>query len=166
MPELYITSDQHIGDPIMLKYRSRFRNIAEHDFATWGLLDQVAADDIVIFLGDSFLIPESLEKLAMYPFQKMLIPGNHEFEKGVTIEMLNKTFNEIQGSYRFGNYWLTHIPMHPDTLGGRFNIHGHIHSKTKLSRDERYINVTPEATGYRLISFTEILNNTYHPWTY
>lgn len=166
MPELYITSDQHVDDPIMLKYRPHFRNIAAHNNSTWYLLDQVQKDDVVCFLGDSFLSPDSLNKLAKYPFQKMLVLGNHEFEKGATFEMVSKVFDEIHGSYRLGNYWLTHIPMHPDVLGGRTNIHGHIHLKTKLARDDRYINVSPEATNYRLIGFSDIQSGSYKPWSY
>jgi len=165
MPEVYVSSDNHVGDPVILKYRPRFRNIREHDNATWGLLDQVKDEDIGIFLGDSFLTPDSVERLKKYKFQKVLIIGNHEFDHGVTLPMLMEAFDEVHASFRLGRYWLTHIPMHPETLGGRYNIHGHIHNRSKLDRDTRYINVSMEATGYRLITLNEIDNDTYQPWS-
>lgn len=164
MRKVFITSDNHVDDPTIVKYRPECGNIRHHNNITWGLLDQVPEGSLVIFLGDCFLSPASILKLMKYKFQKVLIMGNHELEHGVTMGMLQDAFTEIHASYRLGNWWLTHIPMHPLTLGQRRNIHGHIHKRSKLDRDDRYVNVTLEATRYRLIEFSEIESGEYVPW--
>lgn len=163
MSEYYFSGCNHVGDPIMLKYRPQFRSQRAHDAATWGLLDQVQDDDVVIFMGDNFLTPESVERLAKYKFKKALILGNHEFDKGVTLTMLASVMDEIHGCLKLGNFWLTHIPMHPKSIGpGMRNIHSHMHREG--IQDDRYINVSMEATSYRLIGLQDILQGLYVPF--
>lgn len=163
-PQIYFVGDNHIGDKIMLKYRPYFKTMKDHNNATWGLLDQVTAEDVVCFMGDNFLTPESLERLATYPFKKIQLLGNHEFEKGVTIHQLAKVMDEIHGCLKWEEFWLSHLPVHKRVLGpGMFNIHGHFHENA-ISMDKRYINVSMEATYFRLISLEDIRTGAYTPF--
>ncbi len=159
----YICSDNHCDDEGILKYRPQFRSLREHDDATWALLDQVKPEDQVIFLGDSMLARKSLDKLATYKFKKILIPGNHEFDRGLTMHDLVRVYDGVHAMFKHQNYWLTHIPMHARALGPRdFNIHGHLHRESLY--DKRYINVTLEATNYSLMTFEEIISPNYIPF--
>lgn len=163
MSEFYFIGDNHVGDKGMLKYRPYFKNQWEHDSVTWNLLDQVPDDAVVVFLGDNFLTLKALARLAKYKFYKVQVLGNHEFEQGVTIHHLAQAMDEIHGCYKNSEFWLTHVPMHPKAIGkGMFNIHGHMH--TQSIGDPRYINVSMEATGYRLISLTDIRTGQYVPF--
>ncbi len=161
--ETYICSDNHCSDEGILKYRPQFRSLAEHDSATWCLLDQVKDEDQVIFLGDSMLARPSLDKLATYKFEKVLIVGNHEFDRGLTMRDLVEVYDSVHAMFKYQNYWLTHIPMHARSLGPRdFNIHGHLHRESLF--DKRFINVTLEATNYSLMTFNEVISPNYKPF--
>jgi calcineurin-like phosphoesterase family protein len=52
--------------------------------------------------------------------------------------------------------WLTHAPVHPDELRGKFNVHGHVHTATLP--DARYLNVSCENVGYKPIELHKIRN--------
>lgn len=163
--DVYVTGCNHVNDKIMLKYRPQFSTMAEHDDATWGLLDQVPEDNAVIFLGDNFLSPESLERLKQYKFYKIHVLGNHDLQNGVNIKMITDVMDEVHGSIKADGIWFSHIPMHKHALGhGYINIHAHMHTDTLY--DNRYVNVSMEATNYRLISVDEILNGKYVPFSF
>lgn len=163
--DVYVTGCNHVNDKIMLKYRPQFSTMAEHDDATWGLLDQVPEDKAVIFLGDNFLSPESLERLKQYKFYKIHVLGNHDLQNGVNIKMITDVMDEVHGSIKADGIWFSHIPMHKHALGhGYINIHAHMHTDTLY--DNRYVNVSMEATNYRLISVDEILNGKYVPFSF
>lgn len=159
---IYITADNHIDDIPMLKYRPWFKNIREHNEATWNLLDQLKPDDQFICLGDGFLTRGALDKLSDYPFKKALIPGNHEFDYGLTMKDYAQVFDDISGPNKQGNIWLTHIPMHPSFLKRRRNIHGHGHRDVCLG--DQYINVSLEGTRFNLLSLEEIVDPTFRPF--
>ncbi len=163
--DVYVTGCNHVNDKIMLKYRPQFSTMAEHDDATWGLLDQVPEDKAVIFLGDNFLSPESLGRLKQYKFYKIHVLGNHDLQNGVDIKMITDVMDEVHGSIKADGIWFSHIPMHKQALShGHINIHAHMHTATLY--DDRYVNVSMEATNYRLISVDEILNGKYVPFSF
>lgn len=163
--DVYVTGCNHVNDKIMLKYRPQFSTMEEHDNETWGLLDQVPEDKIVIFLGDNFLSPESLIRLKQYKFYKVHVLGNHDLQNGVNIKMITDVMDEVHGSIKMDGIWFSHIPMHKHALGhGYINIHAHMHTDTLY--DDRYVNVSMEATNYRLFSVDEILNGRYVPFSF
>lgn len=163
--DVYVTGCNHVSDEIMLKYRPRFSTMEKHDNATWGLLDQVPEDKIVIFLGDNFLTPESLARLKQYKFYKVHVLGNHDLQNGVDIKMIVDVMDEVHGSIKMDGIWFSHIPMHKHALGhGYINVHAHMH--TDGLYDDRYVNVSMEATNYRLISVDEILDGKYVPFSF
>ena len=62
-------------------------------------------------------------------------------------------FDDVMGGFSYKGVWLTHIPIHPDELRGRPNIHGHTHNH--IINDNRYLNVCMEQINYRPLEFTE-----------
>ena len=102
---------------------------------------------------------------------KRLVLGNHDhFPVGVYVDA---GFEKVRGCWGgFEGFMLTHIPVHPDSLGrGKVNIHGHIHERVVMrdvavetgigmfmerAPDPRYINVCVEQIDYRPVSLDEL----------
>lgn len=157
----YFIADLHIGDPSALKYRPQFVSLGYHDEFMLNLLANLKPNDEVDFVGDCFVKPYVLPILAKMPFKKRLILGNHDLQKGIKWTDFVGVVDDIQGGYNWPGhpFWITHIPCHPDHLRGRLNIHGHLHDT--IIPDIRFINVSVEATGYRLVDHEEILDGSY-----
>ena len=101
--------------------------------------------------------------------KKILIGGNHDIRSDYKI--LKNYFEAILGCEMYKGFILTHIPIHPSELEGRFrgNIHGHIHnnviSKPSWSsitntpttiKDTNYINVSCEQINLTPVSLKEL----------
>jgi calcineurin-like phosphoesterase family protein len=91
---------------------------------------------------------------------KRLLLGNHDMDK---VENYLKWFEKIYSCRVIDRLLLTHIPVHPESLG-RFaaNVHGHTHHVTfpPVMKDERmvpYVNVCVEKVDYRPIHFDEVM---------
>lgn len=144
MSKKYIISDLHLGHKNILKYSGSLRGGTtweEHD--AW-IINQwnsvVKKDDLVYILGDVAMNVESLDKVKRLKGMKNLIRGNHDVQSTPTYL---KYFNNIFGllSYK-GVFWMSHAPIHPNELRGRFNLHGHVHQNS--IQDDRYINCCVE----------------------
>jgi calcineurin-like phosphoesterase family protein len=155
MPELWISSDPHLGhggrddkSGILSFLREDgtplrdFETIQEHDEY---LIERhnavVRPQDKWYCLGDVVMNPRKLSIIARFNGHKRLVLGNHD-EAGAA-EYL-KYFDELYSIRVLDKYLFTHIPIHPESLG-RFkaNIHGHIHHQP--SPGPRYFNVSMEA---------------------
>jgi calcineurin-like phosphoesterase family protein len=112
--------------------------------------------------GDMFFTRESLYKLRKFPFRKILIIGNHCTDHEPDIRDLVECFDDIHESKKRGKFLITHSPRHPAALRGRFNVHAHMHET--IIRDPRYINISLEATGFRLVDFEEIRTGEYRTY--
>lgn len=104
--------------------------------------------------GDMFFTRESLYKLKKFPFKKILVIGNHCTDHEPDARDLVEVYDDVVESKKRGQFLITHSPRHPIALRGKINVHAHMHET--IIQDERYINVSLESTGYRLVDFEEI----------
>lgn len=120
--------------------------------------ETVRPTDKVYHLGDVVINRKYLPILDRLNGDKVLVKGNHDIFK---LEDYTKYFRDIRGSHKMGEYILTHIPLHPDSLarwcGG--NFHGHLHTNRVLDMfdeiDPRYFNVSVEQIGFKPILFED-----------
>jgi calcineurin-like phosphoesterase family protein len=82
---------------------------------------------------------------------KHLILGNHD---EFAIDEYFKVFNKVHGFVKYKGCWLSHAPIHPNSLRGKINIHGHMHSNAL--DDSRYICVSVEKCNGIPITFDAI----------
>jgi calcineurin-like phosphoesterase family protein len=144
----WFISDLHFGHANILKYSGAYRGgttSAEHD--AW-LIDQINSvvkkNDLLYILGDVAMDREGLKLMKKIKAgNRILVRGNHDIYE--TKEYL-EYFSQVHGmiSYK-GTFWLTHAPIHPAELRGRYNIHGHVHQNS-IPDDPRYINACVEMT--------------------
>jgi calcineurin-like phosphoesterase family protein len=180
MRDKWLISDLHLGHANILnfiiegekKLRPGFASLDEmHQciFDRWN--DTVKQGDKVYVLGDVAFNQVGLTamlEMAKLPGRKRLVLGNHD---AFQIEHYRKVFAEIYGFRRLEQFWLSHAPVHPDTIGERAagNIHGHLHSyevkddylklalgSTRDIIDHRYFNVSVERINYTPINLDVI----------
>lgn len=154
-----IVGDGHVSHKNICKQRPRFKTVAEHDEFFWDLLAPLNYRDQLIMAGDMFFTRESLYKLKKFPFRKILVLGNHCTDHEPDFRDLVEVYDDIHESIKRNHFTITHRPMHPAALRNRINVHAHQHTDTL--EDPRYINVSLEATGYRLVDFEEIRSGAY-----
>lgn len=101
----------------------------------------VSKQDVVFHLGDVAFSDDGLRLLSRLNGTKKLILGNHDQHK---MQFYIQYFSKIYGVKYWEKCILSHVPVHPHSLGHRaiLNIHGHLHSKT--IPDDRYLNVGVE----------------------
>lgn len=165
MRKVFVTADLHLGHKKVIEFEREarhFPSIEEHDeeiILRWN--ETVNPTDTVWVLGDVVFGKGNMEKLARLNGVKKLVPGNHDMY--ATADYL-KYFNRVQGAVEYRGCILTHIPVHPSQLDGRFrlNIHGHLHSDRVCCncsgfRDFRYVCVSMEHTGLRPVLLDELI---------
>lgn len=140
--------------------RHQFANADEGDQA---MIDRhnavVRPEDRVYFVGDVCFHKKHLHKVGQMNGRKCLIKGNHDL---LDIKDYLQYFDDVRGVHQFKGVVITHIPVHPDSLGRwGFNIHGHLHANRVKSLlwdkiDPRYFNVSVEQINYTPISLEEI----------
>lgn len=131
-------------------------------------------------LGDTCFNEESYEKIV--EISKAVdnlnyIPGNHDTDKPYRNELYKKMIvdgllHKTGSLFKLGDFWLSHAPIHPTELRGRYNIHGHTHyvhmtlpvenphtGLIEQVKDPRYVNVCAENIGYTPINY-QMLKNT------
>lgn len=119
----------------------------------------VTPDDKVYVLGDVSMNKHGLTVVGRLNGTKVLIKGNHDNCK--PHDYLSY-FKDIRGSWQLGEYILTHIPIHQQSLArwAKGSIHGHLHSNRVLLEngeiDRRYICVSVEQTNYTPWPFDDI----------
>ncbi|MGZ8888026.1 MAG: hypothetical protein ACXW1D_00540 [Halobacteriota archaeon] len=130
----------------------------------------VKQDDKVYVLGDVVINRSALPLLGRLNGAKILIKGNHDVFR---LNEFTPYFKDIRGSHTFGEFLLTHIPVHPREIAptGRWkgNIHGHLHTdvvtKTVYDNswygqtqvvDPRYLCVSMEQINYTPISWDDV----------
>lgn len=162
MSKTFLISDTHFGHSNILTFKRQdgsplrdFQNIYYHDeylIEQWNSI--VNVEDKVYHLGDigfkNFTALSTI--LSRLNGTKVLIKGNHDNFK---LSQYQQYFKDVRASHTLDKFILTHIPIHPDSVGRwKANIHGHLHAN-KLN-DNRYINVSCEQIGYKPIDFEEI----------
>jgi len=156
MSVVYITSDWHFGHKGLLRFRKGFGTLDEHNgLILENYLSTVNKRDIVWFLGDMCFDIPSVNLIGNLPGDKRIVLGNHDIERGVPIEQYCLNFDQVLGSKKYKQSWLTHMPIHPDELRGCWNVHGHVHTST--IPDPRYFNACLENTEYKPIKYQDIV---------
>ena len=162
MTAVWITSDLHLGHAKIIDYeRHQFDNIEEHDqciLDNW--LSRVRKRDVVYVLGDVAWTEKALKRFSTLPGLKKLVMGNHD---GTAKRMEKARFTSIRSVAQIGPrnqcgipaLMLTHVPVHPESIRGKVNVHGHVHSNTL--NDERYFNACLEANNMTPVSLEEVL---------
>ncbi len=152
MNKKYIISDLHFGHTNIVEYSKGLRggtNSAEHD--SW-LIDQwnsvVTKQDLVYVLGDVAMSRPALYLVKKLKGTKHLVKGNHDIE---SIQAYQEYFGAIYGLHNYRRcFWFSHAPIHPGSLRGMYNAHGHTHQNKVLGLDSkpdpRYINCCVEST--------------------
>lgn len=152
---IWFMGDVHGGHENIIKFRNQFQSEEEHfSHIEKNFNKLVTKRDKVFFMGDTAFTFEKLERIKKWNGQtKVLILGNHDTDR-LNIKDLCNYFDEIHGLVKYKEFWLSHCPIHPDELRGKFNIHGHTHAFS--IDDDRYFNTCPEQTYYSPISLHAI----------
>ena len=135
MPAVFLVSDTHFGHAGVCRFTRNdgctplrpWDDAAEMDeamVAAWN--ERVGPKDKVYHLGDVVINRRALPIMDRLNGDKVLIRGNHDIFKD---EDYRKYFRELRAYHVMNGMILSHIPIHPESLG-RFgvNIHGHTHA--------------------------------------
>lgn len=135
MPSVFLVSDTHFGHAGVCRFTRNdgctplrpWDDASEMDEAmvkAWN--DRVGPKDKVYHLGDVVINRKALATMARLNGDKVLIRGNHDIFPDVEYR---KYFRELRAYHVMNGMILSHIPVHPESLG-RFgvNIHGHTHA--------------------------------------
>ena len=172
MSRLMLTSDLHLGHKGITKYRTQFSSSEEHDEVIFdNLLSSINKRDTLYLRGDICFTKEWLHRFRTeVPQYTKLILGNHDLERGITIQDVANSYNSVGSLLSKRNIWFSHCPIHPKELRGRtHNIHGHLHNKVVerpvieygncvgTEKDPRYINVCVEHTDWKPVAFKKLI---------
>ena len=123
--------------------------------AQWN--SRVTKRDQTYVLGDACFNASGVEMIKKLNGNKILLRGNHDL---VSYEKLKTAFGSIIGFRKKWGMWLSHAPIHPESLRGLINVHGHLHASKVLDAsgepDKRYVGVSVEQLGGVPISLDEI----------
>lgn len=146
MSKVFFISDLHLGHKKMVApdhtdKRSGSLDVDGHDdwiVEQWNKV--VTKNDLVWVLGDVCFDKKKMKLLKKMKGTKHLILGNHD---EYALDEYLEYFNKIHGFIKYkGCAWLSHVPINPQQLRGKWNIHGHTHNW--VSPDLRFINVAVE----------------------
>lgn len=125
MSSVYFIGDMHFGHTGIHKFRKQFPNEQVHRaylMEKW--ITTIGKRDVVYVMGDAAFTQEGLDDIGKLAGRKILIRGNHDL---LPTEAYLGVFEEVYGALAWKGMWLTHIPIHPQELYGRTNVHGHCH---------------------------------------
>ena len=174
MPSVFLVSDTHFGHAGVCHFT---RNDGVTKLRPWDSAEEmdeamvkawnerVRPTDKVYHLGDVVIKRRALPILDRLNGDKVLIRGNHDIFKD---EDYSKYFRSLRGYHVMNGMILSHIPIHPESLG-RFgvNIHGHLHANRVMRDlalcgrndviDTRYHCVCVEQTDFAPILFEDVI---------
>jgi calcineurin-like phosphoesterase family protein len=155
MGEEYAIGDLHLGHKAILHFSPQRggSNVDEHNewiIHQWNSTVK-HKNDMVWVMGDVAFSLEALKLVGRLKGYKRLVRGNHDQQ---STENYLEYFNNVFGIVKHNGLWLSHAPIHPRELRGKFNVHGHVHQNT--IPDRRYFNVSVEALNGIPIKLTEI----------
>lgn len=124
----------------------------------------VRPQDKVYHLGDVAMKRDGVSVVSRLNGDKVLIAGNHCVQ---LLPELKKHFRDIRPYWYIQKMFLSHIPIHPDSVGRYLgNVHGHLHHRRVLgsngSIDNRYVSVCVEHTNYSPITIEDVLRRLKH----
>ena len=182
----FVISDHHFGhqnswEKFKLADGSPLRPFTSNDEMNQTMIDRhnakVKEHDTVYFLGDVVINRKHLHLVKQLNGRKILIRGNHDIFRDEDYREVG--FEQIHGVRVFvDKFILSHIPLHPDCVSGRFrvNVHGHLHANQVMWRvhnhsddpedwgspfgdlrpDPRYLCVCVEQTDFTPLHFDEV----------
>lgn len=165
MADVWFISDTHFGHKNVLKFEldgkplREFESIWEMEqtmYERW--CEVVKPQDKIYHLGDVGFTQDSILRMRSLPGHKRLVMGNHD---KFQTKLYMSVFEQLYGVRQIDRFWISHIPMHVDSVDRyRLNIHGHTHARKVLRPDmkidTRYFNTSVECIDYRPIHFDEI----------
>jgi calcineurin-like phosphoesterase family protein len=135
MSAVFLVSDTHFGHAGVCRFMrgdgvTKLRpwddpqEMDEAMIERWN--ERVRPNDKVYHLGDVVINRKALPTLSRLNGDKVLIRGNHDIFRD---DEYRKYFRELRAYHVMNGMILSHIPVHPESLG-RFgvNIHGHLHA--------------------------------------
>jgi calcineurin-like phosphoesterase family protein len=162
--KVWLISDTHFDHANIIRYCDRpFRSAHEMNqtlLQNWN--DTVAPDDIVYFLGDMSFGRQSREAeywLDRLNGKKIFIRGSHDRRRGIEGDSLLKVADRQIIQVEDTPFMLIHDALCPAVDGwDGWIIHGHNHHRRPfVNYEDRRVNVSVEAIGYKPISLYEIL---------
>lgn len=156
--KVWFWSDQHFNHHNIIRYSSRpFDSVAHmNNTMLSNYHANVKQEDLVVFGGDIAFgeVAKIKHQLEALPGKKVLIIGNHDFEKN---QLYFRDFGIFQATAMSAafhwkvegivcNILLSHYPIDNEYLPeNTLNVHGHIH---QYQADKKNLNVSVEHTDY------------------
>jgi len=176
MPAVFLVSDTHFGHAGVCRFTDSMTNEKIRPWTDPDEMDEamvemwnetVRPNDKVYHLGDVVINRKALPIMSRLNGDKVLIRGNHDIFRD---DEYRKYFRELRAYHVMNGMILSHIPIHPESLG-RFgvNIHGHLHTGRVMKEwgknddrcarviDPRYHCVCVEQTDFRPILFEDVI---------
>lgn len=177
----FVVSDHHFGhtnswEKFKLPNGDPLRPFTSNDEMNETMIERhnakVKEHDTVYFLGDVVINRKHLHLVQRLNGRKILIRGNHDIFGDDDYREVG--FEQIHGVRVFvDKFILSHIPLHPDCVSGRFrvNVHGHLHANQIMQTpnpsgwsefersprpDPRYLCVCVEQVKYAPLHFDEV----------
>jgi calcineurin-like phosphoesterase family protein len=170
MPEIWFTSDTHLGHNKDFVWTPRgFNSIEgmnEAIIERWNSV--VKYNDIVYHLGDVMLgnNEEGLKLLSQLNGNIILALGNHDTDTRVQLFKTIKNIKDIQMGYRIKvgkkTFILSHYPQlvaNGDDKKPIYSIHGHTHSQNKWSDIPHAYNVNMDAHNCTPVNLNTIIED-------
>ncbi len=138
-------ADLHMEHKSIHKYRPVFESSLHNDLYCMAILEETCTKrDTLWCLGDCLFGKKYIPFFKSLPGNKFLVLGNHDTREGPGARELLNGFDEVYALVKHKNVWLSHAPLHPDELRGKYNVHGHVHDAS--IPDPRYLNVSMDST--------------------
>ncbi len=162
MPNLFLISDHHFDHANILNFKKQDGTPLRPGFADVNHMNEVMIsrwnevvkpEDKVYHLGDVAMKDKGISYVGRLNGKKTLILGNHDYPN---MRLYAPYFKHIYSSRRLDTVLLTHIPVHPLSLGGKLigNIHGHVHDNVPAGHfGKQYLNVSVEVVDYTPVPY-------------
>lgn len=161
---IFVISDHHFGHANILNFHGLdntplrvfddVNHMNEYMIAQWNSV--VQPQDKVYHLGDVLVKGADWTLLGRLNGHKRLILGNHDYPN---MKLYAPYFEDIYSSRLLDKLLLTHIPVHPFSLGKAIaNVHGHVHNNVASDHfGKQYINVSVEVVDYKPVSLETLM---------
>lgn len=152
----FVISDLHFDHKNIMSFTVGYRPQVSLDEHNDWIVDQwnsvVPKSGLTLVLGDVSFSKEGLAHVARLNGTKHLLKGNHDQFKDKDYAQY---FHKILRFRKKYGFWYSHAPIHPCSLRGLKNIHGHVHQHSL--DDDRYINVSVEALDGKPVNIDELI---------
>ena len=160
---LFVISDHHFGHANILNFKGLndkplrlfddVNHMNEYMIEKWNSV--VTPQDHVYNLGDVLVKGADWKLLGRLNGHKRLVLGNHDYP---LMKLYLPYFEKIYGTHIIDQLLLSHIPVHPLSLGKAIaNVHGHVHANVADDHfGKQYINVSVEVVDYTPVALEDL----------